>query len=195
MAIGELIYFYDEALDKFVPVTAANPLPITLADGGGGLSEAEVQALIDADIAALVDTAPGTLDTLNELAAALGDDANFATTVTNSLAAKAPLTKAIVADTGVAYTPVLTDAGKVVTLDDAAAIALTLPQDSDVAFPVGTEITFLQIGAGQVTASAGTGATLNSPGPTNKFRAQYSAVTAFKRAANTWVIMGDLAAS
>jgi hypothetical protein len=39
--------------------------------------------------AAVVDAAPGTLDTLNELAAALGDDANFATTVTNSLAAKA----------------------------------------------------------------------------------------------------------
>lgn len=38
--------------------------------------------------AALVDSAPGTLDTLNELAAALGDDANFATTVTSGLAAK-----------------------------------------------------------------------------------------------------------
>ena len=34
---------------------------------------------------------PGALDTLNELAAALGDDANFSTTVTNSLATKAPL--------------------------------------------------------------------------------------------------------
>ena len=39
----------------------------------------------------LVDSAPGTLDTLNELAAALGDDANFATTTTNSIATKAPI--------------------------------------------------------------------------------------------------------
>jgi hypothetical protein len=39
----------------------------------------------------LVDSAPGTLDTLNELAAALGDDANFSTTVTNSIATKLPL--------------------------------------------------------------------------------------------------------
>lgn len=39
----------------------------------------------------LIDSAPGALDTLNELAAALGDDANFATTVTNSLATKAPI--------------------------------------------------------------------------------------------------------
>ena len=39
-------------------------------------------------IAAITDSAPATLDTLNELAAALGDDANFSTTVTNSLASK-----------------------------------------------------------------------------------------------------------
>ena len=41
--------------------------------------------------AALVDSAPSTLDTLNELAAALGDDENFSTTITNSLATKAPI--------------------------------------------------------------------------------------------------------
>lgn len=39
-------------------------------------------------IAALVASAPGTLDTLKELAAALGNDPNFATTVTNLIAAK-----------------------------------------------------------------------------------------------------------
>ena len=42
-------------------------------------------------VAALVDSAPGTLDTLNELASALGDDPNFATTTTNSIATKLPL--------------------------------------------------------------------------------------------------------
>ena len=45
----------------------------------------------DTAIANLVDAAPTTLNTLNELAAALGDDANFSTTVTNSIATKAPL--------------------------------------------------------------------------------------------------------
>ena len=50
-----------------------------------------VQSDIDTSIANLVDSAPAALDTLNELAAALGDDANFSTTVTNSLATKAPL--------------------------------------------------------------------------------------------------------
>jgi hypothetical protein len=50
-------------------------------------ADARAQLKIDA----LVDSAPGTLDTLNELAAALGDDANFSTTVTNSIATKLPL--------------------------------------------------------------------------------------------------------
>lgn len=45
-------------------------------------------ARVSLGISALVDSAPGTLDTLNELAAALGDDPNFATTVTNALATK-----------------------------------------------------------------------------------------------------------
>ena len=48
-------------------------------------------ARADARVALVVDAAPGTLNTLNELAAALGDDANFSTTVTNSIATKLPL--------------------------------------------------------------------------------------------------------
>lgn len=47
------------------------------------------------ELANLVDSAPTTLDTLNELAAALGDDPNFATTITNSLSNKANLSGAI----------------------------------------------------------------------------------------------------
>ena len=46
---------------------------------------------IATQVNALVDSAPGTMDTLNELAAALGDDPNFATTVTTSIAEKLPL--------------------------------------------------------------------------------------------------------
>ena len=46
------------------------------------------QTYVDTSISNLVDSAPATLDTLNELAAALGDDANFSTTVTNSIATK-----------------------------------------------------------------------------------------------------------
>ena len=44
---------------------------------------------LDVALAEIVDAAPAALDTLNELAAALGDDANFAATVTSGLAGKA----------------------------------------------------------------------------------------------------------
>ena len=49
------------------------------------------ETYVDTSVSNLVDSAPSTLDTLNELAAALGDDANFSTTVTNSIATKLPL--------------------------------------------------------------------------------------------------------
>ena len=58
---------------------------LTSADLGTYATETYVTT----QVANLVDTAPGALDTLNELAAALGDDANFSTTVTNSIATKA----------------------------------------------------------------------------------------------------------
>jgi|688.fasta_scaffold102439_3 hypothetical protein len=54
-------------------------------------SDAATKAYVDTQVANLVDSAPGTLDTLNELAAALGDDPNYATTMTNALAAKLSL--------------------------------------------------------------------------------------------------------
>ena len=49
------------------------------------------ETYVNTAVSNLVDSAPATLDTLNELAAALGDDPNFATTVTNSIATKLPL--------------------------------------------------------------------------------------------------------
>ena len=49
------------------------------------------QSFVTTQVSNLVDSAPGALDTLNELAAAIGDDANFSTTVTNSIATKLPL--------------------------------------------------------------------------------------------------------
>ena len=48
-------------------------------------SQQSVKAYVDAEVSGVVDSAPGALDTLNELAAALGDDANFATTTATSL--------------------------------------------------------------------------------------------------------------
>ena len=61
------------------------------ASTGDNDTTAANTAFVQQELAALVDSAPGALNTLNELAAALGDDANFSTTVTNSIATKLPL--------------------------------------------------------------------------------------------------------
>ena len=55
-------------------------------------TQQSVKAYVDNEVAGLVDSAPAALDTLNELAAALNDDASFSTTITNSLATKVGLT-------------------------------------------------------------------------------------------------------
>jgi hypothetical protein len=58
------------------------------ASAGTNTTQIATTAFVSTAVANLVDSAPTTLDTLNELAAALGDDANFSTTITNSLAGK-----------------------------------------------------------------------------------------------------------
>jgi len=63
---------------------------ITPADSTNN-TQVATTAYVKSNIANLVSSAPATLDTLNELATALGNDANFSTTVTNSIALKAPL--------------------------------------------------------------------------------------------------------
>ena len=79
--------------------------PLTTQVGGGvgigpaPMTQAQVDAAISAAIAALADAAPATLDTLNELAAALGDDPNFAATMTAALGGKLDASAAVVAAT------------------------------------------------------------------------------------------------
>jgi hypothetical protein len=63
----------------------------TTQSAGNNSTRIATTAYADVAVAALVDSAPAALDTLNELAAALGDDAGFSTTVTNSIATKMPL--------------------------------------------------------------------------------------------------------
>src|SRR5210317_642436 len=63
------------------------------------LSGYATQSYVNTQVSNLVDSAPGALNTLNVLAAALGDDANFSTTVTNSIATKLSLAGGTVSGT------------------------------------------------------------------------------------------------
>lgn len=83
------IYFTNARADARADTRIAAATTDDLSEGSSNLYYTDARA--DARVALIVDSAPGTLNTLNELAAALGDDANFSTTVTNSIATKLPL--------------------------------------------------------------------------------------------------------
>jgi len=97
------------------------------------------------------------------------------------------------AQTGTTYTLVLTDSAKFVTLSNASAITATVPPNSSVAFPTGTQVNLMQLGAGQVTVAAGSGVTLRSAGTLVKTSAQYAVATLLKIASDEWVLVGNLA--
>jgi hypothetical protein len=105
------------------------------------------------------------------------------------------------AQTGTTYTFVLGDAlgasgtGGAVTLSNASAITATIPPHSSVAYILGAQIMFCQLGAGQVTVSPGSGVTINTSAATKKLRAQYSCATAWEYIQDSWMLFGDLAAS
>lgn len=110
------------------------------------LSRKMGQADLDAAVAALVDSSPGALDTLNELAAALGDDPDFATTVTNALASKANRITTV-NELTTARVLVAGDAGKWIRCDNAGDITITV---NNGVFSEGDTVFFEQAGAGQI---------------------------------------------
>jgi hypothetical protein len=83
-------YFTDERAQDAVGNAVGNGLSYDDASGAISVDTSVIstKAYVDQEVAALVDSAPALLDTLNELAAAIGDDANFVTTVTTGLSEK-----------------------------------------------------------------------------------------------------------
>ena len=95
------------------------------------------------------------------------------------------------AQTGTSYTLVLSDGGKLVSMNNASANTLTVPPNSSVAFPIGTQISLLQYGAGQTTVSAGSGVTIRSFNAQLKMYGQYAAAAIWKRGTDEWVLVGN----
>jgi hypothetical protein len=96
------------------------------------------------------------------------------------------------------YTAVLANNGQVVTMNNASANTFSIPTNASVAFPIGTQINVLQIGAGQTTIQAVTSGTttIQSTGASAaapKLRARYSAATCLKAGTDLWYVFGDIA--
>lgn len=84
------------------------------------------------------------------------------------------------------------DSGKAVEVDSASAVDVTVPLNATEAIPVGTIITIVQIGAGQVTFVPESGSVTVRTPETLKIAKQYGAASIYKRDTNEWVLMGNL---
>lgn len=204
------------------PVLTGTPTAPT-ANTATNTTQLATTAFVQQEIAILTDSAPGVLNTLDELAAALGDDANFAAATANTLALKAPLASptftglVTVAANGIAYTdgtqakegvpsrtPIISktasytlsaesERDSLIEVSSVSGTTITIPLNSAVAYPVGTTLDILQTNTGQVTIAGDAGVTVDAT-PGYKLRAQWSSATLFKRNTNTWVVFGDLTA-
>ena len=118
------------------------------------------------------------------------------TTLSSGLTIADPtLTYSINAQTGTTFTPALADAGKIITTSNGSSIAVTIPPNSSVAYPIGSSLTIISIGAGLTTIGQGSGVTIASVGATATapvLRAQHSSATAIKIATDTWQVVGDI---
>jgi len=202
--------------------TPSAPTP----SSGDNTTKIATTAFVSGAVADLVASAPAALNTLNELATALGNDASFSTTVTNSIATKAPIASptftgtVTVAASGIAFTDgtqtkegvpsrttitqatgaynlstsglSLRDGMLEVSHTGGTAVDITIPANSTTAYPVGTSIDILRTNTGGVRIVGAAGVTVNAT-PGAFLRAQWSAATLFKRATDTWVVIGDLA--
>lgn len=148
------------------PALTGTPTAPT-ATAGTNTTQLATTAFVRAEVTALVAAAPTTLDTLNELAAALGNDPNFATTIANSLAGKQPLEATL---TGIAATTPAADQIIYSTGNDTFAVtsltafARSILDDADAATVRAT------IGAaaashthGNITNAGAIGSTANLP--------------------------------
>jgi hypothetical protein len=200
--------------------TPTAPLAVT----GTNTTQVATTSFVQQELAVLTTGAPAALNTLDELAAALGDDANYAATITTALGNKAPLASPTFTGTvtlpaaGIVFTdgtqakegvpsrtPIiaktdsytlsaLTERDSLIEVAKATATTVTIPTDATLNFPIGTSIDILQTGAGQVTIAPVSGTVTVNATPGLKLRTTWSSATLLKRAANTWVVFGDLTA-
>jgi hypothetical protein len=116
-------------------------------------------------------------------------DARTPTTHTHTTADITDYTRVSVnPQTGTTYTPVLSDAGKIIEMNNASANTFTIPPNSSVAYPVNTVMEVFQYGAGVTSVVAGAGVTIPPSSAAVAVSARYKSLRLRQRAANEWIV-------
>ena len=157
---------------KWAAVTAGTVTSIT---AGTGLSGGTI-------------TSSGTIAIDSTVATLTGSQTLTNKTLTSPVINSAKTTIAFNAQTGTTYSLVLADQDKLVTLTNASAITVTVPNGI---FSVGQSVNLQQLGAGQVTVASDGTTTIVGTGLS--LRTQYSAATLICTGTNTFTLIGDLA--
>ena len=146
--------FNNVTIDGTLNMNAGTTATITNLTTPTNAGDAANKGYVDTQVANLIDSAPGTLDTLNELAAALGDDPDFATTVTNSIATKLPLAGGTMTGAIAMGTSKITGLGDPTAAQDAATKAYVDTQDATkLNLSGGTMTGAIDMGANKVTTT------------------------------------------
>jgi len=143
---------------------------------------------------ALVSDGSGKVAVATTTATEIGYVNGVTSAIQTQIDAKADKTTTFNIQTGTSYTLVLTDAGKIIEMQNGGANIVYIPLNSTSAFPIGTEIQVLQFGAGQTTITPVSGVTTKSKSNQVKIGNQYTGVTLVKRGTNDWYIIGNLTA-
>ena len=92
------------------------------------------------------------------------------------------------------YTLQLSDKGNLVEISSSSNSSVTVPLDSSVSFPIGSQILVVRGGTGDLGLTGSVGVTLNSSQNYLNLNYQYSAATLVKKGTDIWYVFGDLKA-
>jgi hypothetical protein len=89
-----------------------------------------------------------------------------------------------------AYTLQFSDASN--TISASSALAITIPLNASVAFPIGAQVLLVKTTASTVSIAAAAGVTLNAPGAATQIASQYGMAVLLKVGTDSWILGGDM---